>query len=165
MSDFERDIVHCLNNFFADQNLKGYAYRLKQSKYNTQYVDVLVDSLDPRYYLTIECKSIKGKKIYFSQHFHEDKYNVHQIDAIWDFIKKTGRRGFLAVEFRGGKGSCNRAFLMSWPDIMKLREESAGISVDDFCEGIELERSSGGYRLLSLYPKELDSLLQKDTGE
>lgn len=165
MSDFERDIVHCLNDFFAAKNLKGYAYRLKQSKFNTQYVDVLVDSLDPRYYLTIECKSIKGKKIYFSQHFHEDKDNVHQVDAIWDFIQKTGRRGFLAVEFRGGKGSSNQAFLMSWPDIMEFRRKGAGISIEDFKSGIELERCSGTYRLSGLYPKELDSLLQKDTGE
>ncbi|MDD3407826.1 MAG: Holliday junction resolvase [Methanomicrobium sp.] len=165
MSDFERDMVHCLNDFFESRNLKGYAYRLKQSKYNTQYVDVLVDSLDPRYYLAIECKSIKGKKIYFSQHFHEDKDNIHQIDAIWDFVKKTGRKGFLAVEFRGGRGSANQAFLLSWQDIMKIRTNSPGISVDDFKSGIELERCSGGYKLPELYPKELDSLLQKDTEE
>ena len=165
MSDFERDIVHCLNNFFESRNKKGYAYRLKQSKFNTQYVDVLVDSLDPLYYLAIECKSIKGKKIYFSQHFHEDRDHIHQIDAIWDFIKKTGRRGYLAVEFRGGRGSANRAFLLSWPEIMRIRTESAGISVDDFKEGVELERCSGGYKLSCLYPKELDSLLQTDTEE
>ncbi|MBP2132224.1 Holliday junction resolvase [Methanomicrobium sp. W14] len=165
MSDFERDMVHCLNHFFDSSNLKGYAYRLKQSKYSTQYVDVLVDSLDPRYYLAIECKSLKGKKIYFTQHFHEDKNNVHQIDAIWDFICRTGRRGFLAVEFRGGKGSLNRAFLMSWPEVMKIRETNAGISVDDFSSGIELERCDGGYRLSVLYPKELHNILQNDMTE
>ncbi|MDD4567592.1 MAG: hypothetical protein PHU37_06790 [Methanoculleus chikugoensis] len=67
-----------------------------------------MDSLDPRYYPAIECKSISGKKIYFSQHFHFDKNNVHQIDAITDFIRKTGRRGFLAVEFRFGAGGRRR---------------------------------------------------------
>lgn len=165
MSDFERDIVHCLNDFFKTKNLKGYAYRLKQSKFNTQYVDVLVDSLDPRYYLAIECKSIKGKKIYFSQHFHQDKDNVHQIDAIWDFTNKTGRKGFLAVEFKGGRGCSNQAYLLSWSEIMKIRESKPGISFDDFQKGIELKRCSGGYELLNLYPKELDSLLQTDTEE
>ncbi|WP_317135722.1 Holliday junction resolvase [Methanochimaera problematica] len=138
--------------------MKGYAYRLKQSKFNTQYVDILVDSLDPRYYLAIECKSIQGKKLYFSQHFHEDKNNVHQIDSITDFIKKTGRRGFLAVEFRGGRGKQNVAYLLPWEKLQEFRENSPGISREDFKCGIELKRSSGCYILNDLYPKELDIL-------
>ena len=166
MADFERDMVHCLNRYFEDNGLKGYAYRLKQSKYNTQYVDVLVDSLDPRYYLAVECKSLKGKKIYFKQHFHEDKDKVHQIDAIWDFIGKTGRRGFLAVEFRGGSGKANRAFMIPWQTVLRIRETDPGISLEDIArEGVELKRSKGGYVLEGLYQKELDRLNTYDIQE
>jgi Holliday junction resolvase len=162
MSDFERDIVHCFNHFFTVQNIKGFAYRLKQSKFSSQYVDVLVDSLDPRYYLAIECKSIKGKKLYFKQHFHEDKENVHQVDAISDFLHKTGRRGYLAVEFRGGSGRPKEAFLLRWDEVVRHYEssDSPGISIDTFREGIPLVRSVPGYLLETLYPKQFDNLEQ-----
>lgn len=147
MSDFEREIVRCFNEYFERVGAKGYAYRLKQSRFITQYVDVLSDSLDPRYYLAIECKSLKGKKLYFTQHFHVDKDGVHQIDAISAFIKKTGRQGFLAVEFRAGAGKPKEAYLLPWALVIEFRERNAGISKEDFSAGIKLERSAGGYFL------------------
>jgi Holliday junction resolvase len=158
MGSFERDIVHCLNNFFTARFQRGFAYRLKQSKFNTQYVDVLVDSLDPRYYLAIECKSIKGKKIYFSQHFHADKNNVHQVDSISDFLEKTGRRGFIAVEFRAGPGRPKEAYLLSWDAVRRAYRESPGISIDEFRNGVTLSRECDRYVLPDLYPKEFDKL-------
>ncbi|MEA2034718.1 MAG: hypothetical protein U9N40_04400 [Euryarchaeota archaeon] len=45
MNEFERNIVHCLNVFFDNNTVSGFSYRLKQAKFNSQYVDVLVDSL------------------------------------------------------------------------------------------------------------------------
>lgn len=147
MSDFEREIARCFNEYFARIGAKGYAYRLKQSRFITQYVDVLSDSLDPRYYLAIECKSLKGKKIYFTQHFHEDKDGVHQVDAISSFIKKTGRQGFLAVEFRAGAGKPKEAYLLPWDLVIEFREKNAGISKEDFSGGIKLGRSGRGYFL------------------
>ncbi|ADN35766.1 conserved hypothetical protein [Methanolacinia petrolearia DSM 11571] len=147
MSDFERDIVKCFNEYFERTGAKGYAYRLKQSRFITQYVDVLSDSLDPRYYLAIECKSLKGKKLYFTQHFHEDKDGVHQVDAISEFIHKTGRQGFLAVEFRAGAGKPKEAYLLPWDLVIEFRKKNAGISKEDFSAGIRLERSGGGYTL------------------
>jgi len=150
-------MVHCLNNFFEDKHLKGFAYRLKQSKFSSQYVDILVDSLDPRYYLAVECKSLKGKKIYFTQHFHEDKNHVHQVDQISEFLSKTGRRGYLAVEFRGGPGHPKEAYLMPWNEIQKRFGNVPGISIDEFREWVALSRSSETYTLDSLYPKELDN--------
>lgn len=150
MSSFERDIARCLNEYFLRIGAKGYAYRLKQSKFNTQYVDVLSDSLDPRYYLAIECKSLKGNKLYFTQHFHEDKNGVHQVDAISSFIEKTGRKGFLAVEFRAGPGKPKEAYLLPWDIVIEIRGENAGISRDNFSRGIRLDRSSDGYHLDTL---------------
>ncbi|MDD1694290.1 MAG: Holliday junction resolvase [Methanoregula sp.] len=147
MSDFEREIVHCLNRFFKTHHIQGFAYRLKQHKFTSQYVDVLVDSLNPSYYLSIECKSIIDKKLYFSQHFHSDKKNVHQVDAISDFLAKTGRIGYLAVEFRQGPGKASEAFLIPWATVVSNFRENKGITIDDAREGIALARCKDGYVL------------------
>jgi Holliday junction resolvase len=145
MSDFERDIAQCLNRFFSERHIHGFAYRLKQHKFSSQYIDVLVDCLDPRYYCAIECKSIVGKKIYFTQHFHVDKKGTHQIAIITDFLKKTGRKGFLAVEFRGGSGGSNEAYLMPWDELTVRFASSPGIHADEFRTCIPLRREKGCY--------------------
>ena len=150
MSDFEREIVHCLNRFFVTHHIQGFAYRLKQHKFTNQYVDVLVDSLNPSYYLSIECKSIIDKKLYFSQHFHADKKNVHQVDAISDFLAKTGRIGFLAIEFRQGPGKASMAFLIPWTTVVEHFRANKGITMDDARAGIALSRSKDGYFLEKL---------------
>src|SRR5512147_1378112 len=131
MSDFEREIVHCLNRYFRTHHIQGFAYRLKQSRFTSQFVDVLVDSLNPCYYLSIECKSIIDRKLYFSQHFHADKNKVHQVDAISEFLSRTGRIGYLAVEFRQGPGKASEAFLIPWPLVVAHFRENRGITIDD----------------------------------
>lgn len=93
-------------------------------------MDVLVDSLNPTYYLAIECKSILDKKLYFSQHFHTDKKSIHQVDAITDFLKKTGRAGFLAIEFRFGAGKANEAYLIPWAAVIDHFRLNRGISLE-----------------------------------
>ncbi|HMA05351.1 MAG TPA: Holliday junction resolvase [Methanomicrobiales archaeon] len=150
MSDFEREMVSCLNRFFKAEKRQGFAYRLKQSKFSTQYVDVLVDSLDPRYYCAIECKSIRGKKLYFSQHFHTDRNHVHQIDAISGFLARTGRRGYLAIEFRFGSGRTREAYLIPWEALVGFYAGAPGIGIDDFRSFIALERTPEGYVLREL---------------
>ena len=142
---------HCLNRFFKTHHIQGFAYRLKQHKFTSQYTDVLVDSLNPSYYLSIECKSIIDKKLYFSQHFHADKNNVHQVDSITDFLAK-GRRGFLAVEFRP-PGKTSEAFLIPWPVVVGHFGANKGISVEDARSCIVLFRSKDGYLLESLNAK------------
>jgi len=153
MSDFEREIVRCLNRFFTAHHIQGFAYRLKQHKFTNQYVDVLVDSLNPSYYLSIECKSIIDRKLYFSQHFHADKDNVHQVDTISEFLSKTGRVGFLAVEFRQGPGKASEAFLIPWPVVVGHFRTNNGITIDDARSCIALARSKDGYLLESLNAK------------
>jgi Holliday junction resolvase len=151
MSDFEREIVHCMNRFFKTHHFQGFAYRLKQHKFTSQYVDLLVDSLNPTYYLAIECKSIIDKKLYFSQHFHSDKNNVHQVDAISDFLAKTGRIGYLAVEFRQGPGKTSEAFLIPWARIVEHFQENKGITIDDArAKGISLKKTKDGYVMETL---------------
>ena len=151
MSDFEREIVHCLNHFFKTHHIQGFAYRPRQSRFTRQYV--LVDSLNPSYNLLIECKSIIDKKLYFSQHFHVDKNNVHQVDAISDFLIKTGRIGYLAIEFRQGHGKASEGFLIPWPVVVEHFRASKGITVEDARSCIVLARCKDGYLLTSMNAK------------
>lgn len=144
---FERDMITCLNSYFTKNRKKGFAYRLKQSTFNTQYVDIIVDSPDREFYLAIECKSLKGNKLYFTSNFHKDKYGVHQIDNISGFINYTGRKGFIAVEFRGRK---NEAYLMPWEVLLEYFDKQASIPIDEFKKWIPLTRTDGGYILESL---------------
>jgi Holliday junction resolvase len=118
MSDFEREIVRCLNRFFKTHHIEGFACRLRQRRATGQYGDVLVDSLNPSFYLSVECKSIPDKKLYFSQHFPVNRNKVHEVDGIPDFLTKTGRTGYLAVEFRKGPGKAGGAFLIPWPVVI-----------------------------------------------
>ncbi len=150
-NDFEREMVICMNRFFTENKMKGFAYRLKQAQFNTQYVDIIVDSLDPAYYLAIECKSLKGTRLYFTSNFHKDKDGVHQIDTISGFVKYTGRRGFIAVEFRG-QGSKNEAYLMPWSKVLEFFAKQPSIPIEEFRKYIQLERVPGGYRLPTLNP-------------
>lgn len=147
MSDFERDIVLCFNRFFEERHIRGYAYRLKQHKFSTQYIDVLVDCLDPRYYLAIECKSIKGKKLYFTQHFHNTKDGMHQLDSITGFLQRTGRRGYLAIEFRFGSGRSREAYLIPWERVLELQAGTQGIGLDEARASIMLGRKGESYVL------------------
>lgn len=150
-NDFEREMVICMNRFFTENKKKGFAYRLKQSHFNTQYVDIIVDSLDPAYYMAIECKSLNGKRLYFTSNFHKDKDGVHQVDNISGFVKYTGRSGYLAVEFRG-QGPKNEAYLMPWNMVLEFFAKQPGIPIDEFRNCIQLERVQGGYRLPVLNP-------------
>ncbi|MDO5846499.1 MAG: Holliday junction resolvase [Methanocorpusculum sp.] len=145
INSFERDMVMCMNRFFTENRMKGFAYRLKQATFNTQYVDIVVDSRDPRYYLAIECKSLKGKRLSFSSNFHKDKDGVHQVDNISGFIGYTGRTGYLAAEFRGGQK--NEAYMMPWTLVLEYFDSAASIPLSAFEDCIALERVNGGYKL------------------
>jgi len=114
---------------------------------------VLVDSLDPRYYLAIECKSIAGKKLYFSQHFHINKDDLHQIEVISEFLRKTGRQGYLAVEFRFGSGRAKEAYLISWQDLPAFYQTTPGITHEEFRHRITLKRVPEGYHPDEINPK------------
>jgi hypothetical protein len=148
MPDFEWELVAAINRFFEASGIRGLAYRLKQSRYTPQVVDLLVDSPDPAYYLAIECKSIdarKAKTLYFTQHFSAAG-GVHQIERIDQFIDRTGRRGFLAVELRRGPGRAKTAHLLPWYAAMEaFRSESPGIPVERIEAIPPLGRRDGDY--------------------
>jgi len=119
-NDFEWTMVQSLNSFFKSGDRTGKAYRLKQTRYQSQFLDILVDSKDTRYYLGIECKSInavKYKKLYWATYFSQAG-GVHQLDRIAKFLHETGRKGFLAVELRNGPGHKERPICCPSPGFM-----------------------------------------------
>jgi hypothetical protein len=121
MNDFEWAVVAAFNRFFERNKIIGIAYRLKQSRYTPQVVDILVDSPEPEYYLAIECKSLdtrKTKSLYYSQHFSTRGLD-NQILRAKDFLAKSGRRGFLAVELRKGTGRSKTAHIIPYEVVIK----------------------------------------------
>ncbi|MDY6768940.1 MAG: hypothetical protein SVW02_02420 [Candidatus Nanohaloarchaea archaeon] len=148
MTEFERELVKAFNRYFEENDERGIAYRRKQHRFSSQFVDVLVDSIKPEFYLAIENKSISTSatnKLYFSQHFSESE-DGHQVDRITDFLQRSGRTGFLAVEVKRGRGRQRKAFLVPWKHLRQRYEEGeAGIAIDDLEEHRELERDSESY--------------------
>jgi len=152
MTEFERGLVSSFNAYFKENNIKGISYRLKQHRFTPQFLDVLVDSLNPDYYLGIECKSIsveKGTKaLYFTQHFTTDKKGVHQIERITDFLKSSGRCGFLAAELRFGVGHARQAYAIPWKDVAdRFFSDALKMTIEEISAYPHLIRSGGGYRV------------------
>lgn len=150
MTEFERELVKAFNRFFEENGVNGIAYRRKQHRFSSQFVDVLVDSADPAYYLAIENKSVKtssSNKLYFSQHFSESD-DGHQVDRISDFVERSGRRGYLAVEMKRGRGKPRRAFLVPWRALKRRYDAGeVGIPLDDLERFYEIDRSSADYSI------------------
>ncbi|AKB86059.1 hypothetical protein [Methanococcoides methylutens] len=151
MTDFERELVHSFNTFFEENNVRGIAHRLKQHRFTPQFLDVLVDSLNPDYYIGIECKSISVEKganaLYFTQHFTVDKNGAHQIDRISDFLRRSGRTGFLAVELRMGTGCARKAHIIPWDELYNRfhDETSRKYTIEEIQTYPLIERKGGHY--------------------
>jgi hypothetical protein len=118
-SPSENRIVKLINEYLSATEQPGLAYRLKQSRFYTQYIDVLVDSRNPDHYLAIEVKSInptKTSKFYFSS--WKRSKGKHQITTITEFIEDTGRFGILAAEIKQGRGpKQNEFYLLPWSHV------------------------------------------------
>ncbi len=152
MTEFERVLVRSFNNFIEENGIRAISYRLKQHRFTPQFLDVLVDSLNPDFYLGIECKSISVDKganaLYFSQHFTVDKKGVHQIERISDYLNKSGRRGYLAVELRFGTGKGREAYMIPWEDLKRrYLSEELKFTVREIQEFPEIKRQGKNYRI------------------
>lgn len=151
MTEFERALVQSFNYFFKKNNINGIAHRIKQHRFTHQFLDILVDSLNPDYYLGIECKSISveknAKALYFSQHFTVDKNGIHQISRISDFLKLSGRTGFLAVELRMGIGHNREAYIVPWTVLDTLYNDKCEkkLSIFDLQQYAIIERKGDTY--------------------
>lgn len=153
MGDFEWALVNALNSFFERDGIAAIAYRLKQSRFASQLVDILVDSRNPEYYLAIECKSVdarKTKTLYFKQHFSKAA-GAHQMSRETDFITRSGRQGILAVELRHGPGQPRSAHLVPWGLAFRSFEDGLlGITRQEIEANPPLERKGGAYKISRL---------------
>ncbi len=153
MTDFERELVHAFNNFFEDEELSGIAHRKKQHRFSSQLCDVLVDSPHDMFYLAIENKSVKTSstnKLYFSQHFSDTK-DGHQVARISDFLDRSGRQGFLAVELKRGRGKSRKAYMVPWKIVRnRFENDETGIHLDEIKEYPEVLRDSESYSVAQI---------------
>jgi hypothetical protein len=153
MPDFEWALTNALNAFFEKDGIAAIAYRLKQSPFAAQFMDILVDSKTPEYYLAIECKSLDARKtrsLYFKQHFSMAA-GGHQMARETEFITRSGRQGILAVELRHGAGKARTAHLVPWGQIYQsFAEGKTGLSLRDIETNPPLERKAGAYRISRL---------------
>jgi Holliday junction resolvase len=152
MSDFEWALTSALNSFFEREGIAAIAYRLKQSRFASQLVDILVDSAASEYYLAIECKSLdarKARSLYFTQHF--SSAGGHQITRETEFITRSGRKGILAVELRHGVGKARTAHFVPWGQVYELfLSGRPGLNLDEIRANPALERRGGAYELSRL---------------
>jgi Holliday junction resolvase len=150
MTDFERALVNSFNQFFKEEGIEGIAHRKKQHRFSSQLCDVLVDSPHETFYLAIENKSVKTtstNKLYFSQHFSTSN-GGHQVERISDFIDRSGRTGFLAVEFKRGRGRPRKAYMVPWRSLRRCYENGeTGMHLKDIQEFPEIFRNSEDYDL------------------
>ena len=148
MTDFERALVNSFNEFFQQEDIEGIAHRKKQHRFSSQLCDVLVDSPHESFYLAIENKSVKTQstnKLYFSQHFSKSEEG-HQVERISDFIDRSGRKGYLAVEFKRGRGKSREAYMVPWKDLRKAyQQDQTGLHLDEIRQYPEITRNSEHY--------------------
>ncbi len=153
MSKFEWALTAALNKFFEKEGVQAIAYRLRQSRFASQLVDILVDSKTPEYYLAIECKSLdarKAKALYFKQHF-SSAAGAHQFARETEFITRSGRQGILAVELRHGPGQPKTAHLVPWGQVFQSYDAGkAGITLREIDINPPLERKGGAYEISKL---------------
>ncbi|MDD2440209.1 MAG: hypothetical protein PHD41_08420 [Methanosarcinaceae archaeon] len=150
MTEFERELVNSFNSYIKAKEIKAISYRLKQHRFTSQFLDVLVDSLNPDFYMGIECKSISVEKganaLYFTQHFTVDKKGVHQIERISNYLYKSGRKGFLAVELRMGMGHEREAYIIPWKKLEnRYRNGALKYTVSEIREFPEIKRAGKKY--------------------
>ncbi len=153
MSNFEWALTNAFNSFFDRQEISAIAYRLKQSRFVSQMMDILVDSRLPEYYLAIECKSLdsrKTKALYFKQHFSTAK-GTHQLARETEFLTRSGRKGILAVELRQGTGKARMAYFVPWGLVYQhYHEGKSGLTIELIEQNPALERKGGKYELSEL---------------
>jgi Holliday junction resolvase len=144
-SKFETQVVHAFQQFCDSTDIKAVAYRYRQLLWHGQFTDIAVDSPDKRFYLGIECKTIQFKKLYFRSNFHNG-----QIGNMNEFLLRSGRTGFLAIELRH-RGTKSEAFIVPWDYVIeKIDNGDTGISRDDLVSyeyAYQFERVKEGYML------------------
>lgn len=158
MSDEEQEFARAIETYLEERG-SGVAWRHKQARFTEQKLDIFVDLPETRFTgLGIEHKAVKldsTNKLYFSSHFSEKETDdgelIHQIDAISEFLDRSGRVGWLAIQVRRGRGKPTDTYMLTWEFVKSLYEDEdeAGIDLrlldewsEDRREVLKLERES-----------------------
>lgn len=119
---FEYNLRDKLNEYREEnpkvKEIGFWAKRIPQSKYNKQWIDIILSCRTSDYHMAFECKSKKVKnktsKIHFSSHFREE-----QIPVIQKYIDRTKRDMYLAISFRRGRGKKRLSYIIEWYKFME----------------------------------------------
>lgn len=146
MSDQEHELVRAFEDYFLEKE-NGIAWRDTQHMGSDQKLDIFVDTPETRFTgLGIEHKAVKTSstnKLYFTQHFSEKEMEngevVHQVETITEFLERSGRVGWLAIQVRRGRGNPTDTYMLTWEFVKKMYEDEdeAGIDLrllDDWAE-------------------------------
>ena len=134
-TSFELQLLKALNGRIAADGVDALALRWPLSKFAHQPIDIIVDSEDMNHYLAIECKSIKRANkagLYLSSHFSQ-KVRGDQFKAETEYIQRSGRRGFCAVELWSSAG--NTCHIIPWDGLIQVFGEGRpGLSLIDIMD-------------------------------
>ena len=162
--DFERSMVHAFNDYAELYKHKLVAYRHIQMRFQPQLWDVLVDSRFNEFYLALECKSIDPEtveKLYFKKAFNWQKGEC-QVVRETDWLRRSGRNGFLVVELRRAKAYGTSAFFVPWHVVEHAFKVGApAIEQEQITFAPSLKKRGGKYTMdddfVSDLVKQLDS--------
>jgi hypothetical protein len=138
--DFEDDLLEELQEYVGDDGIamrRRQEYRMRGGKFQAdQFVDLMVDSPKPEYYLGIEAKKATdggSGKFYFSNHYPRD-----QVRSQSDYSDKSGREVFTAVKIRDHEGE-DVLLLFPVEYFLQLVEDGeAGVEFDELVsDGVE----------------------------
>lgn len=147
MSKFETVLVNSFNEYFKKNGIAALAYRIRHARFQQQFCDILIDSADQKFYSAIESKTLpKGEnKVYFSHHFSISK--KHQAERMEDFLNFSGRKGFLIIEKRAGKGKSNKAVVLPWKYVFeKYKKGEKAIEINEE-NSLEIKKVNGYYEI------------------
>lgn len=165
INDFEHVLVRSFNKYFLINGISALAYRLLQSKYQSQRIDIIIDSKEiPN--IAIECKSTAGlnktHKLNFKSNFTTDRNGLHQIDRITQYRALTGRDTYLSIELRKGQGRSREAHFIPWNDVLAMYNTETGIELKTVLGYPGVVRSNGVYQITSSFLDKLFDLSNEE---
>ena len=153
MGDFEWALVNSLNSFFEKDGIAAIAYRLKQSRFSGQLMDILVDSKIPEYYLAIECKSLDARKTNRSTSSSTSASPPERTRWRARRSSSPAREGRASWRWSCATAPAKRrsAHLVPWGQIFQsYNAGKTGLSLRDIEINPPLERKGGAYRISRL---------------
>ena len=97
-------------------HIPGYVRREYQNIPNFLGTDITVDSPEDRWRIAVECKSRSG--VTHTRYNMRELFKNEQYERISEYLKLSGRRGFLAIEARGRPK--NKHYVIKWGEVANV---------------------------------------------